>query len=39
MSQVVPIKIKAETGQAVKDIDKVGAAIEDTGKKNTKSNC
>ena len=33
MSQIVPIKIKADTGQAVKDIDKVGAAIEDTGKK------
>lgn len=37
MSQVVPIKIKAETGQAVKDIDKVGAAIEDTGKKTQKA--
>ena len=37
MSQIVPIKIKADTGQAVKDIDKVGAAIEDTGKKTQKA--
>jgi len=33
MSEIVNIKVKADTGGAVKDIDKVGAAIEDTGKK------
>ena len=36
MSQVVPIKIKADTGQAVKNIDKVGAALDETAQSSKK---
>ena len=36
MSQVVPIKIKADTGQAVKNIDKVGTALDETAQSSKK---